>query len=228
MPGLNFFIRKKSTPVPSLDPSAALPSNQYQAKALSPVNGETGWNKTLGKADPGEGERQKKKSWDRESKAKDGEKSPSASHHSKRSFIGRGRRKRSDDSEEHPLNLSPEQRNQRLLNLSTTAMSAARDTDGEPMVEGTPAPQTPTSSAPGAFPMSNGDVNMTGDGDDGEAAGRSEEGSDAPVPPAHGAQENGEVEKEKEDPEARKAAGNAFYKAKEYARAVEEYSKGEA
>lgn len=104
--------------------------------------------------------------------------------------------------------------------------AAARETaaDGEPMVESTPQPVSPGGTPPpGAFPMSNGGVKVNGDA---EGNGDDEEG---PQPPPHKTPPNGEAENGvggKEEAEERKAAGNKFYKAKQYDKAVEEYTKG--
>ena len=78
----------------------------------------------------------------------------------------------------------------------------------EDMMETTPAPETP-----GAFPQTNG-VN----GDHHEA----EEGA-KPVPPPH---RSPPPEIPAVDAEACKAAGNKFYKEKQYEKAIAEYTKG--
>lgn len=106
--------------------------------------------------------------------------------------------------------------------------AAAREVNNgnEQMAENTPAPTSPSSTPPpGAFPISNGGVKVNGDANDAEG-GEDEEG---PQPPPHKTPPNGEAEGGiggKEEAEERKAAGNKFYKAKQYQKAVEEYSKG--
>ena len=75
-------------------------------------------------------------------------------------------------------------------------------------METTPAPETP-----GAFPQTNG-VN----GEHHEAGEDSK-----PVPPPH---RSPPPEKPVVDAEACKAAGNKFYKDKQYEKAIEEYTKG--
>ena len=117
-------------------------------------------------------------------------------------------------SETHPLNLPPEEI-RRLSALS--AMSAAQENGpnggGEPM-EMTPAPEE-------HVPVVNG-VNGT----------ESEGDESGPVPPPHrtptspSPQPEQEPEVPKVDAEACKAAGNKFYKAGSYEKAIEEYSKG--
>jgi len=69
---------------------------------------------------------------------------------------------------------------------------------------------------PGAFPTMNGDAKVNGDG---HVSGEDKDVSDAEsapppvIPPV--------------DPEACKAAGNKLYKAGQYAKAIEEYTKGQ-
>jgi len=124
------------------------------------------------------------------------------------------RRRDSDDS--HPLNLPPEEL-RRLSALRTATMGSPREEAGEPMQESTPAPQ----QAPGAFPQANGNgVN----GDQSEQSG--------PAPPPHRsatsspAQSSSPVQSPPVDAEQCKEAGNKFFKAKQYDKAIEEYTKG--
>lgn len=77
---------------------------------------------------------------------------------------------------------------------------------------GSSQPATPSREAPGAFP-DNDDAATNG------ANGHHEERS--PTPPPHKVAPAPKV-----DPEACKAAGNKFFKAKDYERAIQEYSKG--
>lgn len=81
----------------------------------------------------------------------------------------------------------------------------------DPMEESTPAPETP-----GAFPQSNG-VN-------GEE--HHEEEESGPAPPPHKSPPPQQPEKPKVDAEACKTQGNKFYKAKQYDKAIDEYTKG--
>lgn len=69
---------------------------------------------------------------------------------------------------------------------------------------------------PGAFPAPNGDVKVNGDG---HADGEDKDASDAEPAP--------QPELPPVDPEACKAAGNKLYKAGQYAKAIEEYTKGQ-
>ena len=123
------------------------------------------------------------------------------------------RKKDSDDS--HPLNLPPEEL-RRLSALRTATMSSPREDAGEPMQESTPAPQ----QAPGAFPQTNGN-GVNGD--------QSENG---PAPPPHRsatsspAQQSSPTPSPPVDAEQCKETGNKFFKAKQYDKAIEEYTKG--
>jgi DnaJ family protein C protein 7 len=83
----------------------------------------------------------------------------------------------------------------------------------DPM-EMTPPPEVP----PGAFPTTNG-VN-------GEHGRESTDGEEGPVPPPHRTPTSPEPEVPKVDAEACKAAGNKFYKAGQYDKAIAEYTKG--
>ena len=88
------------------------------------------------------------------------------------------------------------------------------DIDSEPQ-NGTPTSPQPQSNMPGAFepPKTNG-TNVNGEG---------------PAPPPHKSNPTSPVPAAAptpEEAEAFKAAGNKFYKAKEYKKAIEEYTKG--
>lgn len=108
------------------------------------------------------------------------------------------------DCDTHPLNLPPEERRR------YSDMAAMADT---PTPIATPdTPQSPQQSAPGAFPTTNG-----------------ENGSDeneAPQPPPHQSPKSPQEESAPAvDPEACKAAGNKFFKAKQFDKAIAEYTK---
>lgn len=115
------------------------------------------------------------------------------------------------DPNTHPLNLPPEER-RRLSALSTSAMSGSNsmDIDREP-VNGAPSspPQNPSAQANFSVPISNGTNH-----------------EDAPAPPPHKSNPSSPVPTPEEDAEAYKAAGNRFFKDKNYAKAIEQYSKG--
>lgn len=124
----------------------------------------------------------------------------------------------------HPLNLPPEElrrlsarmardekRNSAQMDVDVESSQSAQS--GEAQADNGSSthsqPETPAADkTPGAFPETNGD-------------GREENKS--PPPPPHRINSNIQP---KMDPEAAKAAGNKFFKAKDYGRAVVEYTKG--
>lgn len=127
------------------------------------------------------------------------------------------KKKAKPDKNSHPLNLPPDQ----LRQLS--AAMAEANANGDPMDVDEPQPPTssmktsppvtPLQSAPGAFPDSttNDDTNGV-NGHDNEKS---------PTPPPHKEPPPPPV-----DAEACKAAGNKFFKAKDFPRAILEYTKG--
>lgn len=138
------------------------------------------------------------------------EQRPKSPRHSK--SFGRTRKA----SEEHPLNLHPDELRRLSSRMSVpnspgpaTPVQQENGVSGEPM-ETTPAPE----SVPGGFPSTNG-VN-------GEESGEDQ----APAPPPHKSPRSPPPQKEEVDAEACKAAGNKFYKAGQYERAIAEYTKG--
>jgi len=122
------------------------------------------------------------------------------------------------DPTEHPLNLPPELR--RLSALSAMSDSERMDIDGEGP-NGASSPVTspaPPQNIPGSFeiPKLNGRKDSTTNGE-------------GPVPPPHKSNPSSPAPAAvptPEDAEAFKTAGNKFYKAKEYRKAIEEYTKG--
>jgi DnaJ homolog subfamily C member 7 len=119
------------------------------------------------------------------------------------------KKKSKPDLDSHPLNLPPDE----LRRLSAAmAREEARnstpvDVDNEQsMTNGASEPPTPSQEAPGAFPEPEAD----------DVSDREEK---SPTPPPHKAPP-------KVDPESCKAAGNKFFKAKDYDRAIQEYTKG--
>lgn len=155
---------------------------------------------------------------------RDKEKKPKSSPRNSRTFGSSRRRSSADDNASHPLNLPPDEL-RRLSALQNRTPSAAAimgspgdETTGEPMQESTPAPQTP-----GAFPQANGN------GVNGEHSG-----SNAPTPPPHKSPSSSPPPQQQAnspppppvDAEQCKEAGNKFFKAKQYDKAIEEYTKG--
>jgi len=138
------------------------------------------------------------------------------STHSAKSFS----RKKSHEESTHPLNLHPDEY-KRLSALShTSGMSSPSDAptpmDIDREATTSPTPQSPQENgipkAPGAFPNING------------ANGhKEEEHTTGPPPPPHRTPTSPSPAV---DAEAHKAAGNKFFKAGNYNKAIEEYSKG--
>lgn len=151
-------------------------------------------------------------------------KSPRSSHHSsphprepsspskpalKRSSKSYRTSRDSYNENSHPLNLPPEE----LRRL--TAMAAA--SEPMPMGDDQRIPSSPPPSAPGAFPSTNGyDANQSNE-------------DAAPQPPPHRTASSpaSKPTESEVDAEACKAAGNKFFKAQQYSRAIAEYTKGE-
>lgn len=131
-------------------------------------------------------------------------------------------RKKTKDIGEHPLNLPPdelkrlsarmakdEKRSSAHMDVDVDSESVQPDVDSQKS-----QPPTPGTNPPGAFPSSeplpNGNENAN-----------IREQTKSPTPPPHRINTQPKM-----DPEAAKAAGNKFFKAKDYGRAVVEYSKG--
>ncbi|WAO88614.1 J domain-containing protein [Fusarium falciforme] len=108
----------------------------------------------------------------------------------------------------HPLNLPPEER-KRLSALAAAMNGSSMDIDGEP-VNGARATTPPNPSAQTNFsvPIPNG---STHDG--------------APPPPPHKSNPSSPTPTPKDDAESYKAAGNRFFKDRNYFKAIEQYSK---
>lgn len=134
------------------------------------------------------------------------------------------KKKSKHDPNTHPLNLPPDQLRQLFTaqmarqeaEANRSSMSMDRDTpevSEQNFVNGSSPPATPSRDTPGAFPEHPSDHSTNG-------TTASDERS--PTPPPH------RVTPQKVDPEACKAAGNKFFKAKDYERAIAEYTKGMA
>jgi DnaJ family protein C protein 7 len=115
-----------------------------------------------------------------------------------------------EDPHTHPLNLSPAERHKRM-----SAMDVDRDSSS-------PAPSSPAAEVPGGFPKTNGTngpappphrYTKSPPPNSGNYAATPE----AATPPA---------ELPTIDAEEYKAAGNKFFKIKDYPAAIKEYSKG--
>ncbi|KAJ9498785.1 hypothetical protein LTR99_007768 [Exophiala xenobiotica] len=123
------------------------------------------------------------------------------------------------DTDTHPLNLPPDQLRKLTARMAREeaerqSMSMDRDIPETTNKDSTPndssQPATPSQDAPGAFP------------DEPATNGVNGHNEQSPTPPPHKA---APAPKEKVDPEACKAAGNKFFKAKDYDKAIAEYSK---
>jgi DnaJ family protein C protein 7 len=127
------------------------------------------------------------------------------------------KKKSKPEKNSHPLNLPPDELRQLSAAMAeANANNDAMDIDTPQVPESpkkTSPPTTPFQSAPGAFPDS------TTNGDTNGVNGHEDEKS--PTPPPHKEPPPPPV-----DAEACKAAGNKFFKAKDYLRAITEYSKG--
>lgn len=116
------------------------------------------------------------------------------------------------DADTHPLNLPPEER-KRLSALSQSAMSGrnSMEIDAEPVNGASPPSPNPSAQTNFAVPIP-------------EPNGNDHE--EAPVPPPHKSNPSSPVPTQQDDAEAYKAAGNRFFKDKNYSKAIEQYSKG--
>lgn len=113
------------------------------------------------------------------------------------------------DRNSHPLNLPPDQL-RRLSALSSMSDPTPMDVDSTPS---SPAQSTMLGSF-AATPNANGATNGTN--------------GQAPAPPPHKSPPTSPAATlTVEDAEAFKTAGNKFYKAKEYGKAIDEYTKGQ-
>ena len=114
------------------------------------------------------------------------------------------------DPNTHPLNLPPEER-KRLSALATSAMNSrsSMDIDREP-VNGTAANSNPSAQANFSVPITNGHAHR----------------DQAPTPPPHKSNPSSPVPTPEDDAESYKAAGNRFFKDRNYPKAIEQYSKG--
>lgn len=121
------------------------------------------------------------------------------------------KKKSKPDPDSHPLNLPPDElrRLSAAMAREEARNSTPMDVDDAPAVNGSSQLPTPSHDAPGAFP-------------DEETNGVHEREEKSPTPPPHKTPPPPKV-----DPEACKAAGNKFFKAKDYDRAIQEYTKGE-
>ncbi|KAI9759933.1 MAG: hypothetical protein M4579_001966 [Chaenotheca gracillima] len=157
------------------------------------------------------------------SKDKDREPRPSSSPRSHRTRSGNPRHASSSthrhkpqyDPDSHPLNLPPDEL-RRVSAMSAAAAAAPSDPPPTPMDvdqdESTSnGASSPTPVTPGAFPTTNGTNGVNGDA--------------SPAPPPHKTPNSPPSQDAAADAESFKAAGNRFFKTKDYDKAIKEYSK---
>jgi len=137
-----------------------------------------------------------------------------------------GSRRKKIDPDTHPLNLPPEQR-KRFSAMSANNINnrSSMDIDREPP-SGTPSSPPPQQPASQATPSSSASKMPAAAAANGVPSPMNID-SDVPVPPPHRSQPSSPTPSPLEEAEAYKAAGNRFFKEKDYKRAIEEYSKGE-
>lgn len=114
------------------------------------------------------------------------------------------------DPDTHPLNLPPEERNKRLSDLAMNG--GPMDVDREPVngaARASTPPNNPSAQANFSVPIPNGTAH-----------------DEAPVPPPHKSNPSSPTPTPRDDAESYKAAGNRFFKEKNYVKAIEQYSKG--
>ncbi|TID24523.1 TPR-like protein [Venturia nashicola] len=135
--------------------------------------------------------------------------------------------KKKQDRDSHPLNLPPEEL--RRLSRKSVMADQPMDTDKDFAASPSSTSTSPLSSSPAsssAPARDNGKLN---------ASAQPEAENDAPRPPPHRTPTNPSAQKAPSPPpapvrdtvaaEAHKASGNKFFKAKDYAKAIQEYSK---
>lgn len=153
------------------------------------------------------------------SRVKDRERTSS----SRRSSTFSSKRSSKYDVDSHPLNLPPEER-QRLSFSAMSAMDVDRDSSS-------PAPSSPAADVPGGFPKTNGNGNATNGEHEGRPAPPPHRYTKSPPPQSANYAATPEAatppaEMPTIDAEEYKAAGNKFFKIKDYPAAIKEYSKG--
>ncbi|KAK1765648.1 TPR-like protein [Phialemonium atrogriseum] len=144
-------------------------------------------------------------------------------------------RRKKIDPDTHPLNLPPEQR-KRLSALSAMSARSSMDIDKESSNGGSPSSSSPQShqaaqspqpgpqTAPQPAPTNSFTVPVT-NGVNGANGPASAEDGDVPVPPPHKSQPSSPTQTAADDAETFKNEGNKFFKAKDYTRAIEFYTK---
>jgi len=167
----------------------------------------------------------------REAKSSQPRSSRSFARHS--SDTSSSRKQKKIDPDTHPLNLPPEQR-KRLSALSAMSDRNSMEVDKEPVNGGTPSSPPPQPHAqaqsspqkkPSAPPHTNSFTVPVTNGQDASANGAATE--QVPTPPPHRSQPSSPVQNAAEEAESLKNEGNKYFKMKDFARAIDFYSKGE-
>ena len=228
----SLFSRKKSAPTPSLPEEVpSIPSPSVSETVFAPISPGK-----VGKAAREKGKDAKGYSV-RETEKKRPIKTPRTASTAAAKRLSKS--KKPDDAD-HPLNFHPDDpRRLSALSAMSGVSQQANGGNGEngdgvdagDRMDMSPAPEQP--QAPGAFPETatngmNGEESAGQDEDREDSEGEGEGGS-VPIPPPHRSpppQQPPKEEVPKVDPEACKAAGNKFYKAGQYGKAIDEYSKG--
>ena len=129
-----------------------------------------------------------------------------------RKGAGRSARPHQYPADTHPLNLPPEERERRLSAMSGVSEPLSpMDIDRD----GASLPSSPANN-PQEAPRD----------PEGPDAENGINGDSSPVPPPHSSNFTTLPPKPAIDPEICKAVGNKYFKAKDYQRAIQEYSKG--
>ena len=163
-----------------------------------------------------------KKAFPRISKDRDRDRDRrSNSTHSNKSFS----RSAKYDRDSHPLNLPPDELRRLSSAMSDQPTPTPMDVDRE--FTSSPVPSSPANvpQAPGAFPKANA---SNGEEEAGPAPPPHRIPTSPPPQPQHQPQPPPQPQPQQPtaDAEACKVSGNKFFKTKEYAKAILEYSKG--
>ncbi len=138
-------------------------------------------------------------------------------------------RKKKHDPDTHPLNLPPEER-KRLSALSAMSDRNSMDIDREPPKPGSPTSPTQQQQQQQQQPAAPSHSNsftvpvQVANGTNGVSPGGAD--TDAPPPPPHTSAPSSPEQTAAVDAENFKNDGNKFFKAKDYTRAIECYTKG--
>lgn len=131
------------------------------------------------------------------------------------------------NSDTHPLNLPPDERERRRSAMESPG-EVSSSMEAEPQSRGPSRPSSPPPRSPGFFQEINGGTNDDRNGDS------------SPIPPPHGIKTTSPPplawsqppqqppQQPSVDAEACKSLGNKYFIAKDYKKAIKEYTKGRA